>query len=75
MTRKSLMLLVLAILSVMFVALWLAGCSSLHHYKLATHPGQKDDASAGDITHAQEPGARVVVPKKAPDGHASVKKP
>jgi hypothetical protein len=38
-----------------------SGCSPLRHYKLASHgPG---DTSAGDVTHAQEPGAKVVVPK------------
>jgi len=39
--------------------LLLAGCSSMRHYKFA---GPKE--SAGDIVHASEPGAKVVVPKK-----------
>lgn len=44
-------------------AVFLAGCSPLRGYKFAAHgPG---DTSAGDLTHAGEPGARVVVPKKA----------
>lgn len=45
------------------LALFVGGCSPLRGYKFASHgPG---DTSAGDLTHALEPGARVVVPKKA----------
>lgn len=52
------------ILILLAIALFIAGCSPLRHYKFATHPGDNTDQSAGDITHASEPGARVVVPKK-----------
>jgi len=49
----------------------LGGCSPLRHYKFAEHyPG---DSSAGDLTHAAEPGARVVVPKKPAKSQQPVK--
>jgi hypothetical protein len=47
----------------LLLALCLSGCG-IRGYKFATHPGQPKDSSAGDITHASEPGAKVVVPKK-----------
>ncbi len=43
--------------------LFLGGCG-IRGYKFAQHPGDKSKANAGDVTHASEPGARVVVPKK-----------
>lgn len=54
---------------VLTLALFIAGCSPLRHYKFATHPGDPYDTSAGDVTHASEPGARVVVPKKQVSYH------
>lgn len=54
----------------MSLSLFAAGCSPLRGYKFATHDptctNQKPPycSDAGDLTHAQDPGARVVVPKK-----------
>lgn len=54
---------------VVCAALLLGGCSPLRGYKFATHgPG---DTSAGDLSHASEPGARVVIPKKPPKAPAN----
>lgn len=48
----------------LIVVFFFGGCG-IRGYKFATHSGDPQDTSAGDITHASEPGARVVVPKKA----------
>jgi len=47
------------------IAVFFCGGCGIRGYKFATHPGDPHDTSAGDITHASDPGARVVVPKKA----------
>ncbi len=47
----------------LLLSLLLCGCG-IRGYKFAKHPGDPNDSSAGDLTHASEPGARVVVPKK-----------
>lgn len=65
--KKARELLALPVLC-LFVAWSAWGCSPLRGYKFATHgPG---DTSAGDLTHAGEPGARVVVPKNSPKAPA-----
>jgi hypothetical protein len=48
---------------VLILALFAAGCSPLRKYKFAEN--YPHDSSAGDVTHASDNGARVVVPKKA----------
>lgn len=56
--RQQMLRFMLALL----IGFLLCGCG-IRGYKFATHSGDKNDKSAGDITHVSEPGAKVVVPK------------
>ena len=50
--------------SVIILGLFCLGCGIRGYHWASYGPG---DTSAGDITHAMEPGARVVVPNTLPD--------